>query len=207
LPNNVSALASFDEDGPGPLPVRLFAGGNLTYVMRWDGTEWSTVGAPFDGGVWALAVFDIDGTGPGLPALFAGGTFTAIGGVQAWSLARWDGREWHGLGAGVPGAVWALAVHDSDGSGPEPPGLYCGGRFATAGGVGTNAIARWGCPLTPVCYANCDGSADPVLTIEDFGCFHTRFVAGDPYADCSVDGVLTVADFGCFQTKFVAGCP
>ncbi len=26
-------------------------------------------------------------------------------------------------------------------------------------------------------------------------------------ADCNRDGVLTVADFGCFQTRFVAGCP
>ena len=35
----------------------------------------------------------------------------------------------------------------------------------------------------------------------------TKFVAGDPYADCNADGALTVADFGCFQTKFVVGCP
>jgi hypothetical protein len=27
------------------------------------------------------------------------------------------------------------------------------------------------------------------------------------YADCNNDGGLTIADFGCLQTKFVAGCP
>jgi hypothetical protein len=27
------------------------------------------------------------------------------------------------------------------------------------------------------------------------------------YPDCNGDSALTVADFGCFQTKFVAGCP
>ncbi len=43
--------------------------------------------------------------------------------------------------------------------------------------------------------------------MSDFGCFQTRFVASDPYADCNTDAALTVADFGCFQTKFVAGCP
>jgi hypothetical protein len=43
--------------------------------------------------------------------------------------------------------------------------------------------------------------------VADFGCFQTKFVAGDPYADCNGDGVRTVADFGCFQTSFVTGCP
>ena len=56
-------------------------------------------------------------------------------------------------------------------------------------------------PYYPDC--NADGS----LTVADFGCFQTKFVAGDAYADCNGDGVRTVADFGCFQTKFVAGCP
>jgi hypothetical protein len=55
------------------------------------------------------------------------------------------------------------------------------------------------------CYPDCN--ADGVLTVADFGCFQTAFVAGDPYADCNADGVLAVADFGCFQTGFVAGCP
>jgi hypothetical protein len=39
------------------------------------------------------------------------------------------------------------------------------------------------------------------------GCFQTKFVAGNSYADCNTDGALTVADFGCFQASFVAGCP
>jgi hypothetical protein len=55
------------------------------------------------------------------------------------------------------------------------------------------------------CYADCTG--DGRLTVPDFECFRTRFVAADPYADCNADGSLTVADFGCFQTKFVVGCP
>ena len=55
------------------------------------------------------------------------------------------------------------------------------------------------------CYPDCN--TDGALTVSDFGCFQTQFVAGDPYADCTADGQLTVADFGCFQTQFVAGCP
>jgi serine protease AprX len=55
------------------------------------------------------------------------------------------------------------------------------------------------------CYPDCTGEGQ--LTIADFGCFQTAFVAGDPYADCDGLNGLTIADFGCFQTAFVAGCP
>ncbi len=56
-----------------------------------------------------------------------------------------------------------------------------------------------------ICYPDCNGVGG--LTIADFGCFQTAFVAGDPYADCNGVGGLTIADFACFQTAFVAGCP
>jgi hypothetical protein len=68
--------------------------------------------------------------------------------------------------------------------------------------------------LTPVavtCYANCDGStAAPVLNVNDFLCFQTRFAAGDTYANC--DGstnppILNLNDLLCFQGRFAAGCP
>ncbi len=57
----------------------------------------------------------------------------------------------------------------------------------------------------PACYPDCNGVGG--LTIADFACFQTKFVAGDPYADCNGVGGLTIADFACFQTKFVQGCP
>jgi hypothetical protein len=68
----------------------------------------------------------------------------------------------------------------------------------TAGAAATIVVG------TP-CYPDC--TEDGALTVADFGCFQTRFAAGNPYADCNADGSLTVADFGCFQTQFVAGCP
>jgi hypothetical protein len=55
------------------------------------------------------------------------------------------------------------------------------------------------------CYADCNLSG--TLTIADFGCFQSKFAAGDPYADCNQSGGLTIADFGCFQSEFAAGCP
>ncbi len=73
----------------------------------------------------------------------------------------------------------------------------------TESGVDDFKVSTAGCPAT--CYPDCNGVGG--LTVADFACFQTRFVAGDPYADCNGVGGLTVADFGCFQTKFVAGCP
>jgi hypothetical protein len=66
-------------------------------------------------------------------------------------------------------------------------------------------------PVAPPCYANCDGSTIvPVLNVNDFICFQTKFAAGDPTANCdasTIPPVLNVNDFLCFQTKYAAGCP
>lgn len=82
-------------------------------------------------------------------------------------------------------------------------------------GSGTNPSGRseaWIATLgTPVCYANCDGSATPpVLNILDMTCFVQSFAAGLPYANCdgsSTPPVLNIADFTCFLQRFAEGCP
>ena len=89
--------------------------------------------------------------------LYIGGSFTAVGGVAARNVVRWDGCRWHSLGTegdnGVSGAyrytdystgreyqptasVHALAV--------SPNGeVYVGGEFAQAGLVAAHGLARW----------------------------------------------------------------
>jgi hypothetical protein len=54
------------------------------------------------------------------------------------------------------------------------------------------------------CYADCDLNGS--LNIDDFICFQTLFVIGDPFADCDASGTLNIDDFICFQTLFVLGC-
>jgi hypothetical protein len=62
--------------------------------------------------------------------------------------------------------------------------------------------------IAAACYANCDGSTQqPVLNVNDFVCFQSRFAAADPYGDCNHDQALNVNDFVCFQAAFAAGCP
>ncbi|HEU0103389.1 MAG TPA: hypothetical protein VFR07_13815 [Mycobacteriales bacterium] len=95
---------------------------------------WSTVfGAPDVGSApYAVAV---DGD-----VVYLGGSFTGVmaGMPQDTYLriARWDGRAWSPLGAGLDGTVRAIAVVGDD--------VYVGGEFAVAGGTVTAArLARW----------------------------------------------------------------
>jgi len=224
LATTVESLCVFDEDGPGPKPPALFAGGQFSRVRggergsmrgigRWDGVEWSSVGETLNvGSIRAFATWDEDGAGPARPNLYVGGTINRAGSIPVNNLVRWDGAQWHDVGGGVTGfgpgsAVNILAAFDEDGPGPNPGGLYVGGAFYYAGGVYSKHIARWGCPLppSPSCYADCD--ADGELTFFDFVCFQNLFAAGDPVADCDGDGAHTFFDFLCYQNAFAAGCP
>jgi len=157
----------------------LYAGGWFTvagqvpanHVARWDGTQWSALGAGFDWAVWAL--LDDNGT------LVAGGEFEHSGDQEvryvarwdgsAWipvgSLShsvtsltkfngdliaggyygvwRWDGTAWSDLGSGMDGPVYAVAVYGGD--------LVAAGGFTRAGGTPANGIARWdGTSWTPL---------------------------------------------------------
>ena len=141
--SEVYDLTVFD-DGTG---AALYAAGSFSIVdgkeikslARWDGNEWSKVGAGFGFAVIrTLAVFD-DGAGP---ALYAAGQFSAAGGEQCSNIARWDGKSWSSVTGGLsgPGAfVTTLAAITSGSS----PGLYAGGWFSAAGGRPASHIARW----------------------------------------------------------------
>ena len=86
-----------------------------------------------NGPVLALAV------APG-GAVYAGGMFSLAGHAPAWNVARWDGTNWYGLGAGILGSftpsIRALAV------GPDGR-VYVGGSFDEAGGSPVKNIAVW----------------------------------------------------------------
>jgi hypothetical protein len=95
----------------------------------------------------------------------------------------------------------AFLIDPNPVTGPDPQDpqyLYNVGFYIVSGSTG------------PACYPNCDGSTiPPVLNVNDFICFQTRFAAGDSYANCdgsTIPPVLNVNDFICFQTRFAAGC-
>ncbi len=137
--NKVVCVLEWDQDGAGPLPARLVAGGFFTTIgstvargiaLFDDVTgQWAPLGSGVQGTVAALAV---------LPNghLVVGGGFPIAGGSVASNLARWDGSAWSGIGGGTDGGVESLLV--------LPNGdLVVGGAFANAGGNSVNKVARW----------------------------------------------------------------
>jgi hypothetical protein len=137
LPGANGTVRAIAVDGSG----NVYAGGDFTfigtvpasYIAKWDGSAWSSLGSGISGTVYALAV---SGTN-----LYAGGYFVAAGGVTANNVAKWDGSTWSALGSGLgsysssPPCVYALAVSGSN--------LYAGGYFLMAGGVPATCIAKW----------------------------------------------------------------
>lgn len=129
------------DDGSGPA---LYAAGRFATaggqpaasIAKWDGEEWSALGAGLGGlGASALHVFD-DGSGD---ALYVTGNLNGAGGQPANRIAKWDGSQWSTLGDGLGGPGRGLGVYD-DGTGDA---LYVVGSFSTAGGSPASYIAKW----------------------------------------------------------------
>lgn len=134
---NVYAVGTFTTAGGVP----------ATNAAVWNGSVWSSLGADIGGlnytaGVTSLRLgaVALDQEGD----IFIGGSFMRAGGVDACSVARWNGQGWTNLGLGVGGwpslssqpMIEALAV--------GPLGnLYAGGTFSKAGGSNASYIARW----------------------------------------------------------------
>jgi hypothetical protein len=101
-------------------------------IVKWDGSEWSGVGGGLTGNSGlppSVRCLALDEAGN----LYVGGSFSAAGGVEARSVAKWDGNSWSALGEGLESPVNTLEVAP-DGS------LYAGGGF---GDGDLSRIAKW----------------------------------------------------------------
>jgi trimeric autotransporter adhesin len=188
-------------------------------LFRWQDEDWEIIGdtgptPPETGHVWD------DGRGA---TLYIGGGFRRVNGASISHVAKWDGVEWSGLGAGFlsgagnSGYVAALQGFEDD-CGRR---LIAGGSFNYDGTPGSHRyLAAYNPPPPPGCYANCDGSTvAPVLNVGDFMCFINEFAGGmslphnqqvEHYANCDgsmVAPALNVDDFTCFINAFATGCP
>ncbi len=170
----VFALASFDEDGEGPAPARIFAGGSFALatgavgLARWSGSAWERVGNGISGGGGGAVIAVADGP---MRGLYARGTVAPA--VQTGvDIGRWDGEAWSRVGNSLPGNVEAMCVHD-DGSGPT---LYVAGSSLRPGGFGpTGDLARlhqgaWELVPTPSTYdlnavASFDDGSGPAVYV------------------------------------------
>lgn len=77
-------------------------------IAQWNGANWSNVGT----GDWVPAKPPIRCIVCAEDGIYVAGQFTKAAGIAATNIARWDGQNWHPIGNGVPGNLWALAVHD-----------------------------------------------------------------------------------------------
>jgi|GEM_PF-790024 len=132
--NGVSAtVRALAVDGSG----NVYAGGDFTaaggaaasYIAKWNGSSWSSLGTGFNGSVNALAV---DGSGN----VYTGGAFTQAGGTAASNIAKWNGTSWSSLGSGVNSTVYAIAIEGSN-------NVYVGGNFSSAGAAQASFVAKW----------------------------------------------------------------
>jgi len=78
----------------------LYVGGNfrtaggveVNGIAKWDGTNWSSMGAGFNGTVYSMVVHNGE--------LIVGGSFTESNGTPLNRIAKWDGTDWVALDFG-----------------------------------------------------------------------------------------------------------
>jgi hypothetical protein len=138
LDGQVTALTTWDPDGPGPQPSLLVAGGSFRhaggavadYIAAWNGTQWRGLGWGFDAPVHCLTPWDPDGDGPRLPLLAAAGEFRLAGSnttgeISSRSVSLWNGESWASTDFPyyLEGTATDARAIDFDGAGPEPARL------------------------------------------------------------------------------------
>jgi hypothetical protein len=100
-------------------------------ITCWDGAAWYNLSVGFTdlAAVRALSSWN--------SLLYAGGDFTVSGETPLNYSAKWDGREWTSVEAGLGNSVLSITTDASY--------LYAGGQFVTTGsGVTVNHIALYG---------------------------------------------------------------
>lgn len=111
-------------------------------ITSWDGNDLTALGA---GVTDIFAAFYDNGRVEDIATIgqnvYVGGFFSGIGGIEANSLAKWDGNQWSDMNGGVlSDPTYAGSVFDMEVVGDE---LYIAGSFNSVAGVSANSIAKW----------------------------------------------------------------
>jgi hypothetical protein len=202
------------------------------YLVRWDGTQWHSMGE-----VPGAANAIITWTDPsGVTSLYIGWSgLHNFPPLSREGIARWTGTEWVSVGGGLldPSAGLAtvkdMAVFD-DGSGLA---LFVAGAFSRAGGASgilARNIAKWDGQQWHALGLGIGGGFPEQLAVADDGRGPSLFVSGlfstagggtartiaqwvgcagnrQCYADCDNNRVLNANDFMCFLNKYAARDP
>ncbi len=125
-------------------------------------------------------------------------------GVRAISLGNFNLTAGTIIGQATTFQISDYAATSDTVTWNTPPWVLDAAPYGIAGLTVTVTV------VNPGCYANCDGSTtSPILNINDFQCFLSRFGAGDVYANCdgsTASPTLNINDFQCFINRFAIGC-
>lgn len=171
----VTALTTWDADGPGTGIAQLVAGGSFTIasgktvdrIALWDGAEWQALATGLDAGVLDVTTWDPDGGGPLNDEIIAVGGFQMAGTTVVNCVARWNGTQWQAFGTGINGVVDSVTILDLDGPGGNAGTIILGGNFTEATGAPGNYVAMWN-PAAPGWQRMSDGFIAPVYTVQTF---------------------------------------
>ncbi|HUP10692.1 MAG TPA: hypothetical protein VM187_00725, partial [Niastella sp.] len=95
-------------------------------IARWNGSEWSPVGAGLDYAGSAFCVYNDE--------LYVAGSFKKAGGIPAKHIAKWDGINWSSIGEPGTDDIQALVVYKD--------ALYVGGNYAAEENIQAN-VFKW----------------------------------------------------------------
>jgi hypothetical protein len=116
FPNNklrVTSNAATTELGNQLIVGSLELIGNSTFIINYDGRNWTPLSNGVNGIVRSLTIYN--------GQLIAGGDFTTAGDVSANNIAQWDGSTWQSLNIQVGQSVKAMTVYNDQ--------LIVGGNF------------------------------------------------------------------------------
>jgi hypothetical protein len=149
-----------------------------SYIAKWDGSVWSTLGRGAQGAVYSLAASGTD--------LYVGGLFNAVltssGSSVSYTtyVAKWDGSAWSAMGRGCVGTgaagtqPYSIFVSGTD--------VYVGGGFTGvkdgAGNTVANTayIARWDGSAWSSLGTGCNNKAEAIT--KPSGSFRTGATIG-----------------------------
>jgi len=108
----------------------------ISGIARWDGQNWSAVGAGLSGNIMNSAPLMF----PHQMTVFNGelyvvGNYRFADGIEVNGIARWNGSNWSAVGDGFNGTVYGVGSFNNE--------LYVGGSFTESNGVMFNRIAKW----------------------------------------------------------------
>ncbi len=179
----ISGLVSFDSDGKGPAPPRLFAQVYEVGIVEWTGSGWTLRNAQAAGLNSGFAAIDSDGPGPADAELY-------VSGSPVFSLR--NGSDW----VAVSFSTTALRTFDPDGDGPLLPELYAISASGTTrellrlNGSGWQQVQR---------ISNCSGTVRTLSWFDEDGVGPREaglFIGGD-LRQVNGETMYGVARYGC----------